>query len=64
MMLLTIIVIALLVLVVLGIGVSATWEAIQDGWNKVPADNIIDNFKEAAEKSAEDLTQEIELGKT
>jgi hypothetical protein len=58
--LLTVIVIALLILVVLGIGVGATWDAIKAGWEKVPAQNITDNFKEAAEKSAKELVQEIE----
>lgn len=58
--LLTIVLIGIIVLIVLGIGVSGTFDAIQAGWDAVPAQNITDNFKEAAEKSAKELAQEIE----
>lgn len=58
--LLTIILIGIIVLIVLGIGVSGTFDAIQAGWDAVPAQNITDNFKDAAEKSAKELAQEID----
>jgi hypothetical protein len=55
----TIILIVIIILVVLGIGVGATFDAIKSGWEKVPADNIVENFKNATEKSITDITQEI-----
>lgn len=57
---LVIIIIAVLVLIVLGLGVSGTFDAIQKGWDKVPAQNITDNFREAIVKSANDISNTVE----
>jgi len=56
----TVVLIAIIVLLVLGLGVSGTFEAIQDGWDKLPAQNITKNFQEAAEKSAIEIVQKVE----
>ncbi len=58
--LLMIVLIAVLVLIVLGLGVSGTFEAVQTGWEKLPLGNVTQNFQEAAEKSAVEIAQEIE----
>ena len=58
--LLTITLIAIIVLLVLGIGVGGTFDAIKKGWDKLPAQNITKNFQEAAEKSAIEIAQEVE----
>ena len=56
----TIILIAIIVLLVLGLGVGGTFEAIQDGWDKLPSQNITKNFQEATEKSALEIAQKVE----
>lgn len=52
--------IAALILIVLGLGITGTFEAMQAGWDKIPAQNITDNFREAAEKSAMEIVEEID----
>lgn len=59
-LLLTVILIAIIVLIVLGLGVSGTFDAIQAGWERLPAENVTRNFQEAAEKSAVEIAQEID----
>ena len=56
----TVILVAIIILIVLGLGVGGTFEAVQDGWDKLPAQNITKNFQEAAEKSALEIAQKIE----
>ena len=58
--LLTIVLIAIIILLVLGLGIGGTMEAVQDGWDKLPAQNITKNFQEAAEKSAIEIAQKVD----
>jgi hypothetical protein len=58
---LTAVLIGIILLIILGLGVTGTFEAIQTGWDAVPAQNIVDNFKEATEKSAKELVQEVSV---
>lgn len=47
-------------LIIAGIGWDGFLEALEKGWNNVPADDIIDNFKEATVESINDVQQEME----
>ena len=57
---LTIILIAIVVLLVVGLGWEGFMDALYKGYESVPTEKIADNFKDAAIESLVDVKEEIE----
>ena len=56
----TVILIAIIILLVIGLGWDGFMDALKKGYESVPAEKVADNFKDAAIDSLNDVKDEME----